>query len=275
MGKTVTLVTGASSGLGKILAMLLCGEGHIVYVIARRGNLLKQLKNECQKFSGKIMPISGDLSDMNFRTKLISTIIAKEKQIDFLFNNAAFGRSTQFEKQDSQEIQNMLNLNVVAVTHLTNLVLGQMKKQNHGHIIHTGSIVAITPLPYFTLYNTTKSAVYMFNRSLRYELKNTNVTSTIILPARMKTGFAKVAYDCYEENGRLICVDRFNKTAGDPTIVARNIIKKMHKGKEVITPTMRAKVLYFMRYFAWFIDLINKNVMGPKELKHIQMMKRK
>ena len=98
---------------------------------------------------------------------------------------------------------------------------------------------------------------------------------SVILPARMKTGFAKAAYDCYEKEGHLICVDRFNKTAGDPTIVARNIIKKMHKGKEVITPTMRAKVLYFMRYFAGLIDLINKNIMGPKELKHIQTLKRK
>ena len=239
--KVISLVTGASSGLGKVLTELLCEQGHKVYVTARRKNLLDQLQKECKKLNGEVIVISGDLSDINFRKKLISTILKKEKRIDFLFNNAGFGRSTKFEQQDSKEIQKMFEVNVVAYADLAKLVLPSMKKKNSGRIINIGSVVAFTPLPYFTTYNATKSAVYAFNRSLRYELKETEVTSTVVLPARMKTGFADKAYDCYKQKGRDACVKEFNKIAGSPYIVAKNIIKNMDKGKEVITTTLKTK----------------------------------
>ncbi len=269
MKKKVALVTGASSGLGKNIAMLLCGRGDVVYVTARRKNLLEQLKKECSKFSGKIIPVVGDLTVKDFRTRLISKVIKVEGQIDYLVNNAGFGRSIAYERQDSDEIQNMINLNVVAYAHLSKLVLEQMKKQDFGRLIHVGSVVAFTPLPYFTLYNSTKSAVYGFNRSLRYELKNSKITSTVVLPARMKTGFAKTAYDCYEKNGSIVCVDRFNSSAGDPLVVARQIVNKIDKGHEVITPTAKAKLWYAMRYFGFLVDFIMGNFLGPRELKHI------
>jgi uncharacterized protein len=271
----VSLVTGASSGLGRDIAMLLCGGGNKVYVTARRRNLLEELKRECSKFSGEIIPIPGDLSKLRFRKKLIDTLIKKEGRIDYLINNAGFGRSIQFEKQKPNEIQNMVNVNIVAYVHLTNLVLGSMKKVDSGRIINIGSVVAFTPLPYFTLYNATKSAVYSFNRSLRYELKNSNVTSTVVLPARMRTGFAKVAYDCYEKDGKVICVESFNKLAGDPMIVARKVVKNIDKGKEVITPTLKAKLWYFMRYFGWLVELSMKNILGPKELSKLKEAKHK
>ena len=163
-GKKVSLVTGASSGLGRVLAELLCEKGHKVYVIARRKDFLEQLKKECSKLDGEIIIISGDLSDFNFREELISKILAKENKIDYLFNNAGFGRAIRFEDQNAEEIQKMFEVNIIAYEHLANLVLPSMKKLNSGRIINIGSVVAFTPLPYFTVYNSTKSAVYGFNR---------------------------------------------------------------------------------------------------------------
>jgi|TARA_B100002003_G_C14109199_1_gene533491 short-subunit dehydrogenase len=266
----ISVVTGASSGLGKGLAELLCEKGHKVYVTARRKNLLEQLKKDCEKFEGEIVIISGDLSDSNFREKLISEILKANKKIDYLFNNAGFGKAILFEKQEADEIENMFKVNIAAYVHLTRLVLPSMKKTNKGRIIHTGSVVTFTPLPYFSVYNSTKSAVYGFNRSLRYELVNSNVTTTVVLPSRMKTGFAKVAFDCYEENGKKICVEKFNKIAGSPYVVAKNIVRKMDKGKEVITPTFKAKIWYFTRYLGFVVDFFMKYSLGPKQLKHLE-----
>ena len=119
--KKIVLVTGASSGLGKNISMILCGRGNKVYVTARRSNLLKELKEECSKLPGEIIPLSGDLLDKDFRKKLISTILAKEGKIDYLINNAGFGRAIKFEKQKPEDIQQMIELNIGAYAHLTNL----------------------------------------------------------------------------------------------------------------------------------------------------------
>tara|TARA_Y100000310_G_scaffold345843_1_gene471051 strand:+ start:8541 stop:9203 length:663 start_codon:yes stop_codon:yes gene_type:complete len=220
------------------------------------------------------VPIVGDLSDDKFREKIVSTVLKKEKKIDYLFNNAGFGRSTFLENQSADEIRNLFEINVGAYAHLISLVLPSMKKRNSGRIINTGSVVAFTPLPYFTIYNATKSAVYALNRSLRYELKGSGVSSTVVLPARMKTGFAERAYDCYMKNGKKVCVEKFNKIAGSPRQVAEVVVKNMDKGKEVITPTAKAGVWYSMRYLGWIVDLIMKNVLGPKEAESLMKVKK-
>lgn len=267
--KKISLVTGASSGLGKALSELLCEKNHRVYVTARRKNLLEELKEKCSKFNGEVVVIAGDLTDSNFRTKLILEIIEKEKKIDYLFNNAGFGKAVIFEKQESEEIENMIKVNLIALQHLTNLVLPYMKKANSGKLIHIGSVVAFTPLPYFATYNSTKAAIYSFNRSLRYELKDTNISSTVVLPARMNTGFAKKAFDCYKTEGKDQCVKKFNDTAGSPYQVAKKIVNKIDSGKEVITPTLKSKIWYFMRYFGWIVDLSMKYIIGPKQFKDL------
>ncbi len=272
--KKIALVTGSSSGLGRHIAKILCQKGLYVYAVARRSGNLLELKREClnEHAKGVIHPVSGDLSDKIFRANLIKLIMKKEGHIDYLFNNAGFGRSIRFEKQSSEEIRNMFDVNVIAYQHLSRLVLPHMKARNSGRLIHTGSVVAFTPLPYFTTYNSTKSAVYGFNRSLRYELNGSKVTSTVVLPARMKTGFAESAYDCYKKFGKKACVENFNKIAGDPYVVARVVVAEMDKGNEVVLPTFKARMWFFMRYFGWVVDFVVKNVLGPKELKHLEMV---
>ncbi|HLA23429.1 MAG TPA: SDR family NAD(P)-dependent oxidoreductase [Candidatus Nanoarchaeia archaeon] len=271
--KPVSLVTGASSGLGRELAEILCFNGHKVYVVARRKNLLEELSAECKNHSGEIILLPGDLSKIEFRKKIIPTIIKREGKIDYLFNNAGFGRATLLEGMESEEIRNMLEVNVNSYIHLANEALKYMKKANQGRIINVGSVVTFTPLPYFTVYNATKSAVYSFNRSLRYELKNSKVTSTVVLPARMKTDFAKTAFHCSDRETHMQCVEKFNKIAGSPRKVAFVIVKNMDKGKEVITPTFKAKIWYFMRYFGFAVDFAMKNVLGPKQLKDLKRMR--
>jgi len=271
MKEGVCLVTGASSGLGREIAKVLCEKGFIVYVSARRKEKLAELEKECSKKEGKIKVIAGDLLDSEFRAKLISQILKNENKIDYLVNNAGFGRAVKLEDMKAEEISQMVEVNVAAGVHLANLVLPTMKKNNSGRIINIGSVVAFTPLPYFTVYNSTKSAIYAFNRSLRYELKDSNVSSTVVLPARMKTGFAGIAYDCYIKDGKRICVEKFNKIAGDPAVVARTIVRKLDSGREVITPTFKSKLWYLSRYFGFVVDFVMKNSLGPKELKQLEM----
>lgn len=270
MKKEVCLVTGASSGLGRALAETLCDKGYLVYVTARREKLLQDLKESCKDFEGEIKIVVGDLTDEKFRNSLIRGAIQKEGKIDYLFNNAGFGRAIKFEDQNVKEIRKMFEVNVVAYEHLASITLKEMKKAGRGRIINVGSVVAFTPLPYFTTYNATKSAVYAFNRSLRYELRGLKVTTTVVLPARMKTGFADKAYDCYSKKGRGECVKEFNKIAGSPYSVARKIVQKMDSGKEVILPTFKSFLWYSTRYVAFIVDFMMKNLLGPKQLNALE-----
>ena len=267
--KEVCIVTGASSGLGRALSELLCEKGYKIYVVARRIKELEELKKQCRKLKGHIEIIDGDLTKQEFRESLISQVIKKEGKIDFLFNNAGFGKATRLEHHEKDEIHQMFETNVVAYIHLASLALKHMKKRDKGRIINTGSVVAFTPLPYFTTYNATKSAVYTFNRSLRYELKDSNITSTVVLPARMKTGFAKVAYDCYAIKGRDECIKEFNKMAGSPYIVAKKIVAQMDSGKEVILPTFLSFLWYTAGYFEFIVNFVMKNILGPKQAEHL------
>jgi uncharacterized protein len=268
MKKEVCLVTGASSGLGKALVETLCEKNYIIYITARSKEELDKIKKECSK--SRIEVIAGDISEIKFRENLIKEIVKKEGRIDFLFNNAGFGELTRLEYQKPEKIESMFKVNVVAYIHLASLVLKQMKKQNFGRIINIGSVVAITPLPFFTTYDATKAAVYTFNRTLRYELKETNIKSTVVLPARMKTNFFNRAIDCDGVENKKKCIEKFNKVAGSPYQVADVIVRKMYKGKEVITPTWNSKVYYLMRYFGFATDFVMKNILGPKQAKDLK-----
>ncbi|MDP6587326.1 MAG: SDR family NAD(P)-dependent oxidoreductase, partial [Anaerolineales bacterium] len=101
----VSLVTGASSGLGRELAKLLCKKGHIVYSTARRKEKLLELQEECEGEKGEIRIIAGDLLDSKFRAKLIKTIITRARHIDYLFNNAGYGTLIHFEHQTLEDIE--------------------------------------------------------------------------------------------------------------------------------------------------------------------------
>lgn len=261
--KEVCIVTGASSGLGRELSIQLCEKGKKVYAVARSKDKLLALKKECENFSGELVPLTGDLTDSKVREKLIQKVISIDGKIDFLINNAGFGKAVLFEEQDYETLNQMFQLNVLAYQHLSALTLKQMKKQKSGRLIHIASVVPFTPLPYFTTYNSTKAAIYTFNRSLRYELKNSKITSTVVLPARMSSGFANNAFK-KEDSAK-----KFNDFGESPKKIAKKIIKKINSGKEVITPGFRSKLWYFMRFFGKPVDFAMKNFLGPKQLEDL------
>lgn len=268
----ISLVTGASSGLGREISKLLCHKGHVVYVVARSTDKLKELKKECKDFVGEIRPVPGDLTDINFRKRLVSKILKKSKKIDFLFNNAGFGTAIEFDKQPIEDSINMFNLNVIAYEHLASLVLPSMKKMKKGKIIFTSSIVAFTPLPYFATYNATKGAVFNFVRSLRYELKNTGVSASVVLPARMKTDFGKEAFKCYKDHVHNKCLKKWNKQAGSPYNVAKKVVRSLNSKRLLVLPGLKPKLFYLLTHIpfgSWLVDLAMKYILGPRMMKNI------
>jgi hypothetical protein len=246
-GKKVSVVTGASSGLGRDIAKLLCEKGHKVYVTARRKELLLDLKKECSSFPGEIIPIDGDLTDKDFREKLISRVLRESKRIDYLINNAGYGKLMAFEEIEIKDIEGMYALNSVAPEHLAHLALPGMRKRKEGRIINVASVVAFTPPPYFSVYNATKAATYNFTRSLSYELYGTGVSVSVVCPSRMDTPFWEIAFKCKGLTGEAqkVCVNKWTKGSVKSMKVAEYVVRNLDSESLLFLPDFPAKLYYY------------------------------
>ena len=264
----IGVVTGASSGLGRDIAKLLCAEGLTVYVVARRKEKLLELQKECSSASGKIKIIDGDLTEENFRIKLINQILKESKRIDYLINNAGYGKISSFEETEHKDIEGMFALNAIAGEHLCQLVLPSMRKQKQGRIINISSVVALEPPVYMTPYNATKFAVYGFSKSLRYELEGTGVSVSVVFPSRMKTGFWDVAFKCKGLAGedQKACVAKYTKSASSSLPVAKYIVRRLDSKKLIFTPDLLSWVSYnILHHFRFIGSFYMNNTYSSKQ----------
>jgi len=270
MEKKVSIVTGSSSGLGKEIAKLLAEEGHVVYAVARRREKLLELKKKCSRFNGEIRVIDGDLTDSKFREKIISHVLRQAKKVDYLINNAGYGKLSDLEGTDYKDIEGMYALNAIAGEHLAKLVLPSMKKQRSGRIINVASVVSFVPPAYFSVYNATKAAVHNFTRSLSFELLGTGVSTSVLFPARMDTPFWIVAFKCKGLTGtdQKICVEKWTKGSTKALKVAKYLVNHLDSKRVILLPGLLPKLYYYVVANIPFVQQgFMKHVIGPKTKK--------
>lgn len=276
--KKISIVTGASSGLGREISKLLSEQGHMVYAVARRQELLETLKKECSSFSGEIKPIAGDLINAKFREELISQVLKESKKIDYLINNAGFGKLSLFEDIELKDIEGMYSLNAIAGEHLTQLVLPGMRKKKQGRIINVASVVAFVPPAYFSVYNATKAAVHNFSKSINYELVGSGVSVSVLYPARMNTPFWLVAFKCKGLKGEAhkTCAANFSKNSTAPRKVAKYLVRHLDDTSLMLLPGFLPKFYYYLVSHIPFLNtLVMKYIVGPKTRKTLGMTKQK
>ncbi|MCG8668088.1 MAG: SDR family oxidoreductase [Pseudomonadales bacterium] len=192
-GKTA-LVTGASSGIGKEIAILLAEAGCHLVLVARRKDRLKELEEHIKKEHNlNIVIAETDLSDMAACVELTALLTLKKVDIDILVNNAGFGYGGAFVEQDWQRQQEMMKVNIDALTYLTKYYSEKMVESGEGHILLVSSVGGFTPCPGLAIYDATKAYVLVFGESLHYELKKKGVTITTLCPGATRTEFFDVA----------------------------------------------------------------------------------
>ena len=138
--------------------------------------------------------IAGDLSKKEFPEELYNKIKNKGIDIDILINNAGFGYSGKFLDTSMQNYEEMINLNICSLTHLTHLFLKDMVLNNKGGIINISSLASFQPIPYFSIYAATKAFVTSFTLSLYEEYREKNVRILGVCPGYTKTNFNKRAH---------------------------------------------------------------------------------
>ena len=173
------LITGASSGIGRDMARYLSRLGYDLIIVARRENLLEELKNELK--NTEVIIEKMDVSDVENCQKLFD----KYPDVDILINNAGFGKFGEFDKTDLNDELNMINTNIIGLHTLTKLYLKRMKEKNKGYILNVASSAGLLPGgPLMATYYATKAYVVSLTRAIAEELKvrSSNVKISALCP---------------------------------------------------------------------------------------------
>ncbi|MGH6893228.1 MAG: SDR family NAD(P)-dependent oxidoreductase, partial [Dongiaceae bacterium] len=161
--KSIALVTGASSGIGKATAERLATAGYKVYGTSRRGAQTGQ-----RSFEMLLLDVTRDESV----EAAVNELIRLEGRIDLLVNNAGFGVAPAGAEESSiEQAQAIFETNFFGIVRMTRAVVPHMRLQGRGRIINIGSVLGFLPMPYAALYAATKHAVEGYSESLDHELR--------------------------------------------------------------------------------------------------------
>lgn len=185
----VTLVTGASAGLGVEFARQLSRRGQRLVLAARRKERLEELAKEL----GNARAVAIDLSSKDATAKLMADLEANGEVVDLLVNNAGFGLIGRFAKADAKRLRQMIDLNVGTLTDLCRAVAPGMIERKSGGIINVASTAAFQPGPNMALYFATKAFVLSLTEALHEELKPHGIHVTCLCPGPTRTEFGDVA----------------------------------------------------------------------------------
>ncbi|HET7718449.1 MAG TPA: SDR family oxidoreductase [Acidimicrobiales bacterium] len=183
----VALVTGASSGIGRSIAVALAAEGSDLVVVARRRDRLEELAAELHAAHGvKGEVLVADLSDPG---QLAAVEDRLRAGVDLLVNNAGVGGQGPFADIPLDRQDRQIRLNVLAPVRLTHAALEHMLPQGRGGILNVSSIAGLQPMPYVATYAASKAYLSSFTVALHEEVRGRGVSVTNLLPGFTRTEF--------------------------------------------------------------------------------------
>lgn len=189
------LITGASAGIGRELARQLASRAGALILVARRDDRLRELRDELTKLDPNLN-VHVCVADLRERTeidRLCSWIAAENIAIDLLINNAGVGDHGSFVESNAARLEDMIRLNISALTSLTHRLLPQMIARKRGAILNVSSSAGFLPIPDMAVYSATKAYVTSLTEALRVELRGTDISVTSLCPGPVQTEFNDVA----------------------------------------------------------------------------------
>ncbi len=231
-GGKVWLITGASTGLGRVLAEYLLGVGARVVATARK---VEQLRELGEKYPETALTLGLDVTRQESVDAAVAATVERFGRIDVLVNNAGFGMVGAVEESAEGEFRPMFETNVFGLIRVTQAVLPQMRKQRSGHVVNLSSIGGLVATPGFGMYNATKFAVEGLSEALAQELKPLGIGVTIVEPGPFRTDFlgrsglvAERRIPEYEQTAgkmRAYFSEQDGKQRGDPKRAAAAMVK--------------------------------------------------
>jgi hypothetical protein len=231
------LVTGATGGIGYELAKLLAQDRYNLVLVARHQEDLDRTAAEFRAQYGiDVFPLAKDLFDREAPFQVYDAVKARGIGVEILVNNAAQGQYGPFVETDLDRELAIIQLNIVAYTVLTKLYLKEMVARGSGKILNVSSIAGEIPGPLQSVYHGTKAFITSFTEAVRSEVKDKNVTLTLLLPGATDTDFFRKAD---MEASKM--VQEGDKD--DPAKVAKDGYEALLAGKDKIVSGFKNKLM--------------------------------
>lgn len=195
MGK-VALVTGATRGIGKQIAITLAKEGYDIALNYRTDNdELKNTINEIEGYCVKVLPVQGDVSNYDDCERFVKEIIDEFGQIDVLVNNAGITKDMLLMRMKKEDFEQVIDVNLVGTFNVTKNVINYMLKARTGRIINISSVVGVSGNAGQTNYSASKAGIIGFSKSLAKEVASRNINVNCIAPGFIQTDMTAVLKD--------------------------------------------------------------------------------
>ncbi len=237
--RPVTVITGASSGIGAELARVFADHGHDLVLVARRADRLKALAAQIAA-AGARMPtvIVADLAAPGAAQTIAEALRAHDLEPQYIVNNAAFGLVGLAATRDREETLRMVDLNVRALTELS-LAFVEPLARHQGGLLNVGSVAGFLPGPGSAVYYATKAYVLSFTEALSSELKPRGVRVTLLAPGPVPTEFAVRAGAKGDSPGILTVSAREVAEAGYRGLMAGRRLVVPGLGNKLVTLLLR------------------------------------
>lgn len=229
MTRPITLITGASAGLGAEFARQCRARGDELVLVARRRDRLEALAAEL----GSCHVVAADLARPDSAAKLLADVAGLGLEVETLINNAGFGAAGAFVESPPERLLEMIDLNVRSLTELCRLALPPMLERRRGFILNVASTAAFQAGPWSAVYYATKAYVLSFSEALYEESKGKGVHVSALCPGPTATEFFEVAGS---PNGRLA------KMATDPKAVVAAGLAGLSRNRPITVPGVANKV---------------------------------
>jgi short-subunit dehydrogenase len=230
MARLVTLITGASAGLGAEFARQCVKRGEELVLVARRRDRLDALAGQ---LNGRAHVFPADMAEPDAAAALLNAVEAEGLAVRTLINNAGFGLAGRFAALAFERQREMIDLNIRTLTELCRLALPAMLERRDGAILNVASTAAFQPGPNMAVYYASKAYVLSFTEALHHELKGSGIRVSALCPGPTTTEFADVAG---------VDSPLLTRFSADAPSVVRAGLRGLDRNKAVIVPGAANKV---------------------------------
>ncbi|HKB41000.1 MAG TPA: SDR family oxidoreductase [Gemmataceae bacterium] len=245
------LITGASQGIGRALALAAVRKGGKVLAAARSEDLLRQLADEARGTGGTLVTVKADVTSHDDRQAMVDAARSAFGGLDVLINNAGIGATGHFAEVAPDRLRKIMEVNFFGLTETTRVFLPLLKEGVRPAIVNISSIAGRRGIPARSEYSASKFAVQGFSEALRAELYKDGIDVLLINPGLTQTNFSK---NMLEQKAKLQMDHLRGMTAEDAALAT---LRAIERGSNEVTLGFKGKLLVFVcRFFPWLADRI-------------------
>lgn len=222
------LVTGASSGIGRVLSKRLAAEGARLALVARRRAELEAVAAEIRAGGGEAVVLPCDVADRAQAAAVAAEARERLGVIDILVNNAGYGHHRRFLDWELEDMERMMRVNYFGALYFTKLLLPAMVEQKRGWLVFVASVAAKIASPEESAYAASKFAMLGLAEALSIEVEDDGVHVLTVLPGVIRTPF-------FDEEARARMPPVSKRTMIEPEVLVEAIVRALAKGKREIT----------------------------------------